>query len=87
MSISTLLRFQRSAYELLGWSGARVIEVFIFVPLLELPGLGMLSVSISTLKPTGSADFLSPYSHQGMAGKVWLAKVGLDSLRGCIQKT
>ena len=36
MSISTLLRFQRCAYELLGWSGARVMKVFIFVSLFEL---------------------------------------------------
>ena len=36
VSISTLLRFQRCAYELLGWSGARVMKVFIFVSVFEL---------------------------------------------------
>ena len=36
MSISTRLGFQRCAYELLGWSGARVMKVFIVVAISEL---------------------------------------------------
>ena len=36
MSISTLVRFQRCAYELLGWSGARVMKVFLFISFFEL---------------------------------------------------
>ena len=49
MSISTLLRFQRCAYELLGSSGARVMKVSFLFHFLSFSGLGRLSVSISTL--------------------------------------
>ena len=36
VSISMLLRFLWCEYELLGWSGARVMKVFIFFLLVEL---------------------------------------------------